>query len=194
MTPGSQERNADERNMPPPVIARESEQANRETVWRERAVRLAKRLVVAGVGQDTRPWMVLGIGSERYGIELADVAEVLAQVQITPVPGTPRHLAGVINVRGEIRPVADLRRLLGIDAAETGTRARVILIRLDGREMGLQVDSVEHIRWVAAGDLRSPSDGDAGLSARFLKGWTGDTLMLLNTEALFAEPLKGNRS
>src|SRR6185369_1862880 len=145
-----------------PSAANQTEQEHMEAVWRQRAARLARRPTPAGAGQDTRPFMVLGIGNERYGIELADVAEVLPRVQITTIPGAPRYLAGVINVHGEIRPVADLRRLLGIEpaekaAAENGGRTRVVLLRMQGREMGLQVDAVEHIRWVASGELRSGS-------------------------------------
>jgi purine-binding chemotaxis protein CheW len=171
-----------------------SEQERMEAVWRQRAVRLARRPVPAGAGPDALPVMVLGIGNERYGIELADVAEVLPQVHLTPIPGAPRHLSGVINVHGEIRPVIDLRRLLGIAAAEKGGVSRVILLRMQGREMGLQVDGVEEIRWVAAGELRSAADSDSDLSASYVKGLTGDTLMVLSTEALFAGLLKGTRS
>ncbi len=60
--------------------------------------------------------MVLGIGAERYAVELRDVEEVLPPVRATPVPGAAAVFAGVINVHGEIRPVMDLRRLLGMDA------------------------------------------------------------------------------
>jgi purine-binding chemotaxis protein CheW len=177
-----------------PEIEIASEQERMEAVWRQRAVRLARRPVPAGAGPDALPVMVLGIGNERYGVELADVAEVLPQVHLTPIPGTPRHLSGVINVHGEIRPVIDLRRLLGLAAAEKGGVSRVILLRMQGREMGLQVDGVEEIRWVAAGELRSAADSDSDLSASYVKGLTGDTLIVLSTEALFAGLLTGTRS
>jgi chemotaxis signal transduction protein len=151
-----------------------------EAVWRERARRLSQRPVAAGAGQDTLPVIVLGVGKERYGIDLPDVAEVLPPVRATPVPGAAQVFAGVINLHGEIRPVLDLRRFLDI-AVEEGVPARVILLRKDGRELGLQVDSVEEVRWIGAGDLQSH-----GSSPR-IKGSTKDRLMLLSTEALFAE-------
>ena len=69
-------------------------------------------------------------------------------------PERPQVFAGVINLHGEIRPVLDLRRFLDI-AVEEGVPARVILLRKDGRELGLQVDSVEEVRWIGAGDLQS---------------------------------------
>jgi purine-binding chemotaxis protein CheW len=156
-----------------------------EAVWRERAHRLSQRSGTSGSEQDVKV-MVLGIGKERYGIDLPDVAEVLPAVRPTPVPGTRALFAGVINVHGEIRPVIDLRRWLGMEPARSGDRARVILLRKDGREIGLQIDSVEQIRSIGSGDLQSAGNRDRGLS-QHIKGSTKDLLMLLSTEALFAE-------
>jgi chemotaxis signal transduction protein len=66
----------------------------------------------------------------------------------------------------------------------------VILLRKEGRTMGLQIDSVEQIRWIGAGDLQPARSGDAGAS-RHIQGSTQDRLMLLSTAALFAELPKG---
>ncbi len=160
-----------------------------EAVWRERASRLARRPTTGLAAQDASPVIVLGIGEERYGIDVAEVAEILPPVRATPVPGAAAVLAGVINVHGEIRPVIDLRRWLGIapvEAAAGGELARVVLLRREGREIGLQIDSVEPIRWIGAGDRHSGGNGERGLSAH-IKGSTKDLLMLLSTEALFAQ-------
>ena len=64
--------------------------------------------------------------------------------------------------------------------------ARVILLRREGREIGLQIDSVEPIRWIGSGDMQAGGTGDRG-SFPHIKGSTKDLLMLLNTEALFAQ-------
>jgi chemotaxis signal transduction protein len=167
----------------------ESRQQRMEAVWRERAGRLSRRPEAAIAGQAAAPVMVLGIGNERYGVDVAEVAEILPPVRATPVPGAGTVFAGVINVHGEIRPVIDLRRWLGIvgmEAAGEGDLVRVILLRRHGREIGLQIDSVEPIRWIGAGDLLPGGKNDCGSSAR-IKGSTKDLLMLLSTEALFAE-------
>jgi purine-binding chemotaxis protein CheW len=160
------------------------EQRRMEAVWRARADRLSHRPVATEAGQDFRPVMVLGIGMERYGIELSDVQEVLPPVRATPVPGAAAMFSGVINVQGEIRPVMDLRLLLGMDALRAGDRPRVIVLFKEGRQMGLQIDSVEQIRWIGSRDLQS--DGNSGRS-RYIQGSTKDLLMLIDTEALFAE-------
>ena len=180
------------------AIDLQSARERMEAVWRERADRLSQRPVTAGAGESVLPFLVVGIGKERYGIELPDVAEVLPQVRATPVPGAAEVFAGVINVRGEIRAVLDLRRFLCIEpGSETGLErckdtfaqgapARVVLLRRQSRELGLQIDSVEQIRWVGAGDLQAAGNGPAGWS-QHIKGATQDRLMLLSTEALFAE-------
>lgn len=160
-----------------------------EAVWRARAARLACRPAGASAGQERVPFIVLGIGKERYGIAVAEVSEILPPVRSTPVPGAAGVFAGVINVHGEIRPVIDLRRWLGIapvDAAGLGEMARVVLLRREGRQIGLQIDSVEPIRWIAAGDLLTAAN-HGGESSPHSRGSTKDRLMLLSTEALFAQ-------
>ena len=174
----------------PAAIA--SQRKRMEGVWRDRAHRLSQRPSLAGTEQNEFPVVVLGLGKERYGIELQDVAEVFPPVLPTPVPGAAALFSGVINVQGEIRPVVDLRRVLhmepraeaGSGAVRTGPLARVILLRKGGREMGLQIDSVEHIQWVAAADMQS---ANAGEPHQYITGSTKDLLRLLSTPALFAE-------
>jgi purine-binding chemotaxis protein CheW len=165
-----------------------SEAKAMEAVWRERAERLSERLVSSGPALNAFPVLVLGIGKERYGINLAEVAEVLPPLDPTPVPGAAAVFAGVINVHGEIRPLIDLGRYLGIERSPETVpdgHARVILLRKDGREMGLQIDSVEQIRWIGAGDLEAGGSGEAG-RPQHIKGWTKDLLMLFGAEGLFA--------
>jgi chemotaxis signal transduction protein len=164
-----------------------------EEVWLARAKRLSQRARLDRAGQDALPVVVLGIGKERYGIDLPDVAEVFPPLRPTRVPGTAAMFAGVINVHGEIRPVIDLRRLLGIDPVTETVRkaglARVILLRRNGREMGLQIDTVEQIRWVGSEESSSGDQASAASPqvSTYIKGSTKDLLMMLSTEALFAE-------
>ena len=157
-----------------------------EAVWRQRAGRLSQRPALAGAGQAGAPVIVLGLGKNRYGINLPDVAEVLAPVRPTAVPGAPSIFSGVINVHGEIRPVIDLKRWLGIESPPSRDLVRVILLRRKGRELGLQVDSVEQIRWIGPEDLQPAGNGNLG-SDKQIQGTTKDMLRLLNTEGLFDE-------
>jgi chemotaxis signal transduction protein len=166
-----------------------SSQQQMETVWRDRARRLSLRPNLTGAEQDAVPVVVLGIGKERYGVDLQDVAEVFPPIVPTPVPGAGAVFAGVVNVHGEIRPVIDLRQLLGLETAGKRANSRVVLLRRGGRELGLQIDSVEQIRWIGSGDAAGTRSGGTFPSqvSVHIKGSTKDLLMLLKTEALFAQ-------
>ena len=160
-----------------------------EAVWRERARWLSQNPKLAVRGQSTLPVVVVGIGKERYGIPIENVAEVFPPLRPTPVPGAPALFSGVINVHGEIRPVLDLRRMLGIAAGvntvRNGAPRRLLLLRKDGREMALEIDSVEQIRWIGAMELSAAGQMEA--VSPHITGSTADLLMLLSTEALFRE-------
>lgn len=159
-----------------------------EALWRQRAAHLSRR--PAAVRQDDAALIVAVIGGARYGLALPDVVEVLAPTTLTPVPGAPPALAGVINVHGEIRPVIDLRRLAG-PAPEPGRGlASVLLLRHAGSVMGLLVDAVEDLRLVAAQELEACRAKCQDLPP-YVHGITRDQLRLLRSEALFEEIHKG---
>lgn len=155
-----------------------------QAIWRERAVRLAFRPVAAASGQAV---LVVVIAGEQYGIDLDAVVEVLPPSALTPIPGTPEPLAGILNVHGELRPVLDVERLWGAPAAPGRGPVCVVLLRRRGQVMGLQVDTASKIKPAAEDE----SSGSANVPVHYLKGLTLDGLRLLRTEALFAEVFKG---
>ena len=75
-----------------------SKELRMEAVWRERARRLSQSPKLAGAGQSTLPVVVVGIGKERYGMPIEDVAEVFPPLRPTPVPGAHALFSGVVNV------------------------------------------------------------------------------------------------
>lgn len=155
-----------------------------QAIWRERAVRLARRTGTAARGQAV---LVVVIAGEQYGIDLDEVVEVLPPSTLTPIPGAPEPLAGVLNVHGELRPVLDLERRLGGPVVPGSDPVSVVLLQRRGQVMGLQVDAATNIRLVAEDESR----GSANVPVHYLKGLTLDGLRLLRTEALFAEVFKG---
>ena len=119
----------------------------RAMVLRRRAELLARPAQTSDQSSAGDMLMVFGIGGERYGLPVSDVVQVIAQAKLTPVPGAPAEIAGVIQVRGEVRAVYDLRALLELEREEAPRRAAmVILLHRDGREFGAMVDHVEDIR------------------------------------------------
>lgn len=149
-----------------------------EALYRERAALLAQPLVTksSDAGETI---MVFRLGSERYAIPLTRITEVVARPRIAPAPGTLPVIAGLIQIRGEIRVTWDLRRLLGVSESESDESATVLLLRTPAGETGLLIDAVEDIRTVGQ-DGRRPAPERAPHAA-----WTTEDLVIvLDTETL----------
>ncbi len=119
-----------------------------ETVWRQRAARLARPAAPPEPGVLTV--LVVRLGEERYALDLAAVAEVAPTGHLSPVPGAAAMLAGVMALRSQIRPVWDLARLLGLAAGATPGGGYVVLLRTNA---GLWVEGLEGIRRLTRTEL-----------------------------------------
>jgi chemotaxis signal transduction protein len=113
--------------------------------------------------------VVVRLGTGRFAVSLASVAEVGRVPSVTRVPGTPVWVAGVANWRGRILPVLDLGSLLGAPESDLGTGARLLVLSTDGVSVGLLVDAVEGTAVVAASAEAFPANL-AGSAARLLAG------------------------
>lgn len=153
----------------------------RDNVLRRRAELLA-RPEHSSDASDGQAIMILTTGGERYALPLEQVSEVITDAPVAPVPGAPPQVAGVIQVRGDLRPVFDLARMLGHPAAAAESNT-VVLFRRQGREMGFRVESVEDIRWVMQDERRAAPGGAAHAA------WiTADLVMVVDMDSL----LEGN--
>ncbi|QEL16618.1 chemotaxis protein CheW [Limnoglobus roseus] len=148
-----------------------------EAIYRERAEALARPRTEADRASGFRV-LEVEVGGERFGVDLRDVAEVLPFDGGTPVPGGPSELVGVVNVRGDLRSVTDLGRLLGV----TGSNILGFVVLIRGAEAALRVDRAEAVRTIElAADARPDSP--------FVRGVTADRLRVLDTAALLAHPV-----
>jgi purine-binding chemotaxis protein CheW len=155
-----------------------------EMVLEARARRLAAARAVVAEPASGIAALCFRVAGEHYALPLSDMAEVLPLAAWTPVPGQPQHLLGVMNVRGEIRPVLDLHALLNLPAPETD--AYVVFLQCDGCEVGLRVDALDRIRFIDDAGLTVPHEAANGLPQRFVAGITADTLILLDTRQILA--------
>jgi purine-binding chemotaxis protein CheW len=113
--------------------------------------------------------VVVRLGTGRFAVSLASVAEVGRVPSVTRVRGTPVWVAGVANWRGRILPVFDLRSLLGAPESALGTGARLLVLSTDGVSVGLLVEAVEGTAVVAASAEPFPATL-AGTAAQLLSG------------------------
>ena len=153
----------------------------RDQIYRERAALLARP--VSHRDESERKWiMVVRIGAARYGISLPEISEVIGGSTCARVPGAPPEVAGLIQVRGEVRPVLNAGRLLSVPDDDSGDSKIILLLRRGPREIGLQVDEVEDIRTVSEDERKPPFHGAA--HARWM---TDDLVTVLDTDSMFKE-------
>lgn len=102
--------------------------------------------------------VVFRIEREEYAVPIGHVREVVRVGDITRVPHAPPNIRGVMNLRGRILPIMELRTRLGIEAAELTGRSRVVVVDVSRRAVGLLVDSVGQVARVAESKVSAPPD------------------------------------
>ncbi len=110
------------------------------------------------------------LGREEYGIEISSVQEIIRATDITPVPGAPEHVRGVINLRGKIIPVVDLRTRFSLPQVETTDAQRIVVVELKEKRLGMLVDSVSQVIKVPAGVVEEMPEEAVSVDENFIKG------------------------
>ncbi|MEC9362403.1 MAG: chemotaxis protein CheW [Pseudomonadota bacterium] len=132
-------------------------------------------------------WVCFALDHQIYGLPIGDVQEVLSQFDIEPVPGAADEVLGVINLRGTVVTVIDLRRRLNLPAAATDAETRVVVVESGGECFGLLVDRVADVRKIIDNAIkRAPDVGAGARQARVHGVYTrdGDLLTLLDTASV----------
>lgn len=96
------------------------------------------------------------VGQETFGVPIGSVQEILRPLPVTPVPGAPPHVEGVINLRGRIISIVDLRKRCGAPA-EPQARNRIVVAETGGRSIGLMVDSASEVLRIAENSIEPPA-------------------------------------
>ncbi len=154
----------------------------------ERARLLARAPAVPPGATEILTVLTFALGNERYAVESRFLREVIRVTDITPVPETPEFLAGVTIVRGEILALIDLRKLFGIAVTGLTDLSRIAVLGLERAELGLLADAVHEVTTLRKDDLLEPPGPVAGIGPDTLLGVTEDALIVLDGEALLADP------
>ncbi|MEW6675494.1 MAG: chemotaxis protein CheW [Nitrospirota bacterium] len=134
---------------------------------------------------------VFKIGEENFGIEINKVVEILKTQKIYSLPELPDFLSGVINVRGEVIPLLDLRKRFGFQSSIK--KERIILVRPDNEKIGLLVDEIKEIISLSKEEVLEPPSIFKGFKRKYLTGIgkKGDRIIiLLNIDNLFTSEEK----
>ncbi|MDD5558919.1 chemotaxis protein CheW [Candidatus Methylomirabilis sp.] len=157
-------------------------------ILRDRAQALAKPLAEVRTPAEALDLLVFSLPGERYGIETAHVRGVISLRDLTSVPCTPPVILGVVNYRGRILPVLDLRGLFKLPGQGITEGGRVVAVEAGGMTFGISADAVAGTIRVAAHEIAlSPVTLSAGRHA-CIRGITGEMIAVLDLEALARDP------
>jgi purine-binding chemotaxis protein CheW len=137
-----------------------------------------------GLAADSDQFLTFMLDGEEYGIDILRVQEIKGCAKIRPIPNAPPYVKGVINLRGSVVPVIDLRKRYGMTVAEQDKLAVIIVVSVGERVIGLLVDAVSDVLNIAPENIEETPEigGDANFHGM---GKVGDKLvLLLNVDTL----------
>ena len=114
--------------------------------------------------------IIFKLGREEYGMDILKVQEIKRMMSITRVPSTPSFIKGVINLRGSVLPVIDLRTRLGLFEAELTESARIIVVLVNEGVVGFIVDEVVEVTTINPQNVEAVQTLSNGLSAEYISG------------------------
>lgn len=142
----------------------------------------------------TDQYLTFIVANEEYGVDILRVQEIKGWDKATPLPNTPEYIKGVINLRGTIVPIIDLRRRFGLEQMSYGPTTVVIMLNVIGprgqRIVGVVVDAVSEVYNVAAADLKPAPEIGQGICSDVVKGLAtveNKMLILLDVDALMSD-------
>lgn len=110
------------------------------------------------------------LGNEEFSLDILKVQEIIRHMDLTRVPKTPEFVDGVINLRGRVIPVLDLRKRFGLPKGENTNETRIIVVDVDNRTVGLKVDAVSEVLRLPADTVEPPPAIITGVESEYIKG------------------------
>ncbi|MBI4522672.1 MAG: purine-binding chemotaxis protein CheW [Deltaproteobacteria bacterium] len=123
-----------------------------------------------GFTSDGRQYLTFTLGKEEYGVDILKVQEIKGYTAITPIPNTPPYIKGVMNLRGTIIPVVDLRLKLEMAEAEYNQFTVIIVVKVGTKVVGLVVDAVSDVLNIPKSDIQEPPDFGTQVDVQFING------------------------
>lgn len=134
----------------------------------------ARSVEQTGLGAKEGKYLTFVLAGEDFGLEILKVREIIGMLDITPIPQTPGYVKGVINLRGRVIPVIDLRLKFGLPPMDYGERTCIIVVDVKtaqgSMQMGVVVDAVSEVLNVGAEDLEPPPTFGHDLNHSYILG------------------------
>lgn len=154
---------------------------------------MEKALELSGASSSELQLVTFNLGKEEFAVPILQIQEINRLVEITRVPKSPDFVEGVINLRGKVIPIIDLRKRFSLPQAELGKYSRVVVINMDGRMVGLIVDSVSEVLRLSEEAVEPAPPIVAGIDSEYIKGLgkiEGRLLILLDLNKILSKEEK----
>jgi purine-binding chemotaxis protein CheW len=135
----------------------------------------------AAVAEEAAQYLTVNLGNEEYGVDILAVREIRGWTPVTRIPQAPSYVLGVLNLRGAIVPVLDLRLRFGLTREAYTATTVCVIVMVAGRQFGVVVDAVSDVVEVTPSGIRPVPDMGTTVDTEYLKGLTsvGERMVLL---------------
>lgn len=157
-------------------------------ILRTRAEQLALPLQSSMLAEVSLDLLEFRLAQECYALETRHIQEVYPLKDLTTMPCTPPFILGMVNVRGNITPVIDIKKFFDLPDKGLTDLHRIILVQGNDIEFGLLADVIVGVRTIAENSLQPPLPTLTGIHSDYLKGVTANHLMVLNLDRILEDP------
>lgn len=161
--------------------------AAEQRILKARAQELAREPATAAVAAETLEAVEFELASEHYALPLAQVRTVSVLKELTPVPCTPPFVLGIINLRGEIHTVVDLKKFFDLPDQGITELNKIIIIQHADMQLGILADAIRGVRRIRLSELDPVMPTLTGIRADYLRGVTRDRLIVLDAAKILSD-------
>jgi purine-binding chemotaxis protein CheW len=129
-----------------------------------------KTTVSAKQSEEILQLVSFNIGTEEFGIDILKVQEINRMVDITRVPRAPEFVEGIINLRGKVIPIIDVRKRFNMELAQHDKNTRIVVVDIDSQVMGMVVDSVSEVLRIPASTIEPTPEVVTSLDSEYIRG------------------------
>jgi purine-binding chemotaxis protein CheW len=135
-------------------------------------------------------YLTLSLDGTEFGISVSRVLRILEMMEVTPIPRTPEFVRGVLNLRGQIIPLVDLRTVMSLPSSDDDLETRIVVVDMDGTDTGMVVDSVHEVLYIEEESIEERPEFGFQIDTDFVFGVSkkdGNVTILLDIDAVMAE-------
>lgn len=156
--------------------------------------KIASEALEVANDSESRQFLTFSLGKEEFGVDIITVSEIKAWSKPTRLPNVPHYLQGVVNLRGIIVPVVDLRARFGMEPASPTEKNVVIFLSINDKIFGILVDNVSDIANISTSNICHAPKIEGDVKDEYVEGLVnnnGQMIVLLNIERLFLDTISG---